>query len=135
MMAAMNPSSHLPAGASGAGDTQPTLRACQHTLRQSRRSGDRAAEAATLAAIAQLYSTQGDKQQAIAYYQQALPLLRQLGDKRTEAVILNNIGAATFDEPPRTVDDLLARIDECQYRAKNAGKDRFVYHAAEKLAA
>lgn len=46
-----------------------------------------------------------------------------------------SIGAATFDEPPRTVDDLLARIDECQYRAKNAGKDRFVYHAAEKLAA
>ena len=41
-----------------------------------------------------------------------------------------SIGAATFDTPPASVDELLARIDECQYRAKKSGKDRFVYHAA-----
>jgi len=41
-----------------------------------------------------------------------------------------SIGAATFDAPPASVDELLARIDECQYRAKRSGKDRFVYHAA-----
>ncbi len=46
-----------------------------------------------------------------------------------------SIGAATFDTPPASVDELLARIDECQYRAKRSGKDRFVYHAADKLAA
>lgn len=46
-----------------------------------------------------------------------------------------SIGAATFDQPPENVDDLLARIDECQYRAKRSGKDRFVYHAAEKSVA
>lgn len=46
-----------------------------------------------------------------------------------------SIGAATFDSPPATVDALLARIDDCQYRAKKGGKDRFVYFTSDKLAA
>lgn len=46
-----------------------------------------------------------------------------------------SIGAATFDVPPASVDEMLARIDECQYRAKKSGKDRFVYHANDRQAA
>lgn len=46
-----------------------------------------------------------------------------------------SIGAATFDVPPASVDEMLARIDECQYRAKKSGKDRFVYHGSDRRAA
>lgn len=45
-----------------------------------------------------------------------------------------SIGAATFETPPDSVDAMLARIDECQYRAKRSGKDRFVYHGDRKAA-
>ena len=43
-----------------------------------------------------------------------------------------SIGAATFNLPPASVNQLLASIDDCQYRAKKGGKDRFVYHNTDK---
>ena len=39
----------------------------------------------------------GDKAQALAFYEQALPIKRQVGDKVGEAVTLNNIGRANDD--------------------------------------
>ena len=54
--------------------------------------GDRRGEAITLNNIGLVYSALGDKQQALDYYQQALPLSRGVGDRSGEAVTLNNIG-------------------------------------------
>ncbi len=47
-----------------------------------------------------------------------------------------SIGVATFAKAPRSVDDLLARADALQYRAKSSGKNRIIFDvdpAAEKV--
>nr|MDJ0577773.1 CHAT domain-containing protein [Xenococcaceae cyanobacterium MO_234.B1] len=54
--------------------------------------GDRAGEAITLHNIGAVYDDLGEKQQALDYYQQALPLSRGVGDRPQEATTLNNIG-------------------------------------------
>ncbi len=54
--------------------------------------GDRAGEARTLNNIGKVYSDLGEKQQALTYYNQALPLGRAVGDRTGEATTLNNIG-------------------------------------------
>jgi len=59
--------------------------------------GDRAGEATTLNNIGSVYSDLGEKQQALDYYQQALPLRRAVGDRASEAVTLNNIGVVYLD--------------------------------------
>ncbi|MGH7242490.1 MAG: GGDEF domain-containing protein [Phycisphaerales bacterium] len=46
-----------------------------------------------------------------------------------------SIGAATFEVPPVSSDELLANVDDCQYQAKKGGKDRFVYNTIERQAA
>lgn len=46
-----------------------------------------------------------------------------------------SIGAATFETPPTSGDELLASIDDCQYQAKKGGKDRFVYNTIDRKAA
>ena len=43
-----------------------------------------------------MYSALGEKQQALAYYEQALPLRRQVGDKGGEATTLNNLGRRVY---------------------------------------
>nr|BFE72565.1 hypothetical protein GCM10020092_058660 [Actinoplanes digitatis] len=35
----------------------------------------------------------GDRQRALDYYQQALPITREVGDRASEATTLNNIGS------------------------------------------
>jgi CHAT domain-containing protein/Tfp pilus assembly protein PilF len=55
--------------------------------------GDRSGEATTLSNIGLVYSDLGEKQKALDYYQQALPLRRAVGDRSGEAVTLINIGA------------------------------------------
>ena len=52
---------------------------------------DQRNEAAFLNELGYMYNALGDKQQALGYYEQALPL-RQVGDRRGEATTLNNIG-------------------------------------------
>ncbi|NER01466.1 MAG: CHAT domain-containing protein, partial [Okeania sp. SIO3C4] len=42
--------------------------------------------------IGSVYSSLGEKQKALSFYNQALPLYKQVGDKRAEASTLNNIG-------------------------------------------
>ena len=39
-----------------------------------------------------VYSALGEKRKALDYYEQALPLIRQVGDRAGEATTLNNIG-------------------------------------------
>jgi tetratricopeptide (TPR) repeat protein len=40
------------------------------------------------------YNSISQPQEALKYYNQALPILRQVGDRRGEATTLNNIGSA-----------------------------------------
>ncbi|UWU50260.1 Tetratricopeptide repeat-containing protein [Limnospira platensis C1] len=44
-----------------------------------------------------MYDSLGEKQTALDYYNQALPLLRAVGDRGGEATTLNNIGAVYSD--------------------------------------
>ena len=53
--------------------------------------------ASMLVNIGFVYSALGDKQQALAFFNQALPLRIQVGDKRGEATTLNNIGRVYDD--------------------------------------
>ncbi|MDB9513042.1 CHAT domain-containing protein, partial [Kamptonema animale CS-326] len=54
--------------------------------------GDRAGEATSLNNIGLVYSELGEKQKALEYYSQSLPLRRVVGDRAGEATSLNNIG-------------------------------------------
>ncbi len=58
-----------------------------------RHAGDRGGEAATLNNLGLVYDVWGDRQQALAYYNQALPIVREVGDRGGEAATLNNLGA------------------------------------------
>src|SRR5262249_61508559 len=58
--------------------------------------GGRGGEAAQLRNIGQVYGDLGDKQQALRYYEEALPLRRAVGDRGGEAVTLFNT-AMVFD--------------------------------------
>jgi tetratricopeptide (TPR) repeat protein len=62
-----------------------------------RQVGDKAGEASTLNNIGAVYHDLGDKQQALNYYNQSLPLSRQAGDKATEARTLGNIASVEDD--------------------------------------
>ncbi|MDT9319005.1 MAG: tetratricopeptide repeat protein, partial [Limnospira sp. PMC 1306.21] len=53
---------------------------------------DRRGEATTLNNIGGVYDSLGEKQTALDYYNQALPLSRAVEDRRGEATTLNNIG-------------------------------------------
>ncbi len=54
--------------------------------------GDRGGEASTLTNIGAVYDSLGEKQQALDFYNQALPLIQAVGDRSGEASTLNNIG-------------------------------------------
>jgi tetratricopeptide (TPR) repeat protein len=53
---------------------------------------NRSWEAITLNSIGLVYSDLGEKQKALDFYNQALPILRAVGDRGGEATTLNNIG-------------------------------------------
>ncbi|MCL6753728.1 CHAT domain-containing protein [Nostoc sp. CCCryo 231-06] len=57
----------------------------------------RGGEAATLNNIGGVYFSLGEKQQALKYYNQVLPILRAVGDRGGEAATLNNIGLVYSD--------------------------------------
>ena len=57
-----------------------------------REVGNRAGEAATLNNIGPVYDGLGERQRALDYYGQALPIRREVGDRAGEAATLNNIG-------------------------------------------
>ncbi len=49
--------------------------------------GDRRGEATTLNNIGLVYDALGEKQKALDFYNQALPILRAVGDRRGEALV------------------------------------------------
>ncbi len=55
--------------------------------------GDRSWEAIILDNIGGVYSDLGEKQNALVFYNQALPIRRAVGDAYGEATILDNIRA------------------------------------------
>jgi hypothetical protein len=55
--------------------------------------GDRGGEATTLNNIGAVYNALGEKQKALDFYYQALPLMRAVGDAYGEVTILDNIRA------------------------------------------
>ncbi|BAY22743.1 TPR domain protein [Calothrix sp. NIES-2100] len=59
--------------------------------------GDRGGEATTLNNIGAVYNDLGEKQKALEYFNNALPLSRAVGDRGGEATTLNNIGAVYND--------------------------------------
>jgi DNA-binding SARP family transcriptional activator/tetratricopeptide (TPR) repeat protein/DNA-binding XRE family transcriptional regulator len=68
-----------------------------HALGAARRTGDRAAEAATLNLIGNVELEQGRYQQAGDHYRQALALYRAAGDRAGEARPLGNIGIVEME--------------------------------------
>ncbi|GAB4523374.1 MAG: hypothetical protein OHK0046_36980 [Anaerolineae bacterium] len=56
----------------------------------------------------QMWSNLGEPRRALEYYAQALPLIRAVGDKRSEAATLNNIGEVyhNLGEPRRALEYL-----------------------------
>ena len=62
-------------------------------LNLQRAAGDKEGEASTLQSIGGVYDRLGERQKALAFYNQALPLQRAAGDKEGEASTLHNIGA------------------------------------------
>jgi tetratricopeptide (TPR) repeat protein len=55
--------------------------------------GDRSGEATTLSNIGVVYNSISQPQEALKYYNQALPIRRSVGDRSGEATTLSNIGA------------------------------------------
>jgi tetratricopeptide (TPR) repeat protein len=72
---------------------QDRLRWLAPALAATQQQQEQKAEARMLHEYGAVYSALGEKEKALAYYEQALPLWRQGGDKAGEAVTLNNIGA------------------------------------------
>jgi tetratricopeptide (TPR) repeat protein len=59
-----------------------------------------------------VYNGLGDRQQALTYYQQALPIMREVGDRAGEATTLNNIGAV-YDNLGDRQQALAASLSVC----------------------
>jgi hypothetical protein len=53
--------------------------------------GDRGGEATTLNNIGLVYDALGDKARALEFYEQALPLLQQIGDRWHERMLRRNM--------------------------------------------
>ena len=75
----------------------------------SRAVGDRAQEAVTLNNIGRVYDALGEKQKALDYYNQSLPLSRAVGDRVQEAVTLGNI--ALFERNRGNLNSALTQIE------------------------
>ena len=71
---------------------QDKLAWCNRAVSYARAEALVGEEASMLAHIGSVYSTLGDNRQALAFYEQALPLKRQMNDKRGEATTLHSIG-------------------------------------------
>jgi tetratricopeptide (TPR) repeat protein len=54
-------------------------------------------QAVTLHNIGDVYSDLGDKQEALKFYNQSLPLSIEVGDKSQQAITLNGIGRVYSD--------------------------------------
>ena len=78
--------------------------------------GDRSGEASTLNNIGAVYDDLGEKQEALRYYEQALPLCRAVGDRAGEASTRWNMGALfknqnRFEDARRHLQQALALFE------------------------
>ncbi|MHC5913510.1 MAG: CHAT domain-containing tetratricopeptide repeat protein [Nostoc sp.] len=64
----------------------------QEALKLWQQVDDKPGQANTLLGIGLVYSSLGEKQEALKYYNQALPIFRAVADRGGEATTLNNIG-------------------------------------------
>ncbi|HMG85889.1 MAG TPA: tetratricopeptide repeat protein [Terracidiphilus sp.] len=72
--------------------TEFAVEALTRILADYRKSGNHSAEAHTLSALADSYSTLHQQQKAVELYQSALAIWRDLGDKQNQATMLAHIG-------------------------------------------
>ena len=81
--------------------TAESIRAALEKLEAARQlyraAGDAEKEALALVGMGRINSDLGDKQKALDYYSQSLPLIRQIENKAEEALTLNNIGRVYSD--------------------------------------
>ena len=68
-----------------------------HVPHEPRAVRDRAGEAITLNDLGTVYDALGEKQKALDYYGQALPLHGAVGDRAGEAVTLSNLSGILKD--------------------------------------
>jgi len=59
-------------------------------LANSKQLGNLSEQAASLVNTGELYRSQGQPQKSLLFYEQALPILQQLGAPELEAITLNN---------------------------------------------
>jgi len=78
--------------ASGTAPIQDALSSLQTILEQTRKAGDRKAEASTLSAIANSYNSLRQQQKAIEQFQAARTIWHELGDQEHEATTVAHIG-------------------------------------------
>ena len=77
---------------------EPVRRRAEVLLAELQASGERpGGQAFLFVELGYNASALGDKAQALQYYEQALPIQRQVGDKGGEATTLNNIGGVYSD--------------------------------------
>ncbi|MEO1646215.1 MAG: tetratricopeptide repeat protein, partial [Chloroflexota bacterium] len=67
--------------------------------------------ATTLNNIGGVYSDLGDKESALSYYEQALPIRREVGDKSGEAVTSYNIGMIHYEQGD--LDEAIRYVGRC----------------------
>ena len=68
----------------------------EEALKLYRSAGDRRGEAATLTSIGLVYSQLGEKQKALEYYSQSLPLSRSVSDLQQEGITLYHIATRAY---------------------------------------
>ena len=83
------------------------------------RGGDRSGEARTLHNIGLVYDSVGEKQRALDYYNQALPIERAVGNRSLEATTLT-ILAGLMIRWGKSKKHWITTIRRCQLRARSA---------------
>jgi tetratricopeptide (TPR) repeat protein len=101
--------------------------------------GDKAGEASTLNNVGLVYFDLGEKQQALNFYNQSLPLSRQVGDKAGEANTLYNIAyvernrgnlqaaLAQIQAAINILEDLRTKVDSQDLRTSYFASQQDVY--------
>jgi tetratricopeptide (TPR) repeat protein len=89
---------------------QQAIVAWEKALQLYQQDGDLEGQALILAGLGRIYSDLGDKQTALDYLNQSLPLWRQVGDKKREGIVLaliRDIGQNNSTDPNAQAERLL----------------------------
>jgi len=104
-----------------------------HARRAAHHTGDRAAEARTLANLGVVYRRQGRYPQATEHFQQALDLCREIGHRSGEAYALTNLGLVYWHQGyyPQAAEHLQQALDLCREIGHRAGEARALDHLGQ----